>query len=274
MSNRISSYYGFLGAINSISVEMRDEATDVHTEEWQSMKIGDRPEAAMKEIMNIVFAVHMNPIESIVNLQGEIKPNLPWAEKHFLERVGGEPINPGEEWKNWPWANSSNKHRDESGIFNHNYMERYWPKEAGEWRNPNSIHHNYGIRGPYGDLNDVVDLLVDQPLTRQAYLPVWFPEDTGLQNRGRKPCSLGYQFIMRDRKLSIHYYIRSCDFLRHFRDDIYLTVRLLIWVLSQCKSKSPEFWGTVLLGDFHMHITSLHMFINDWNQMFGDKNEN
>ena len=66
----------------------------------------------------------------------------------------------------------------------------------------------------YGDLDDVVTLLTNDPLTRQAFLPMWFPEDTGVVHGTRVPCSLGYHFMQRDGRLSITYYIRSCDIVR------------------------------------------------------------
>jgi hypothetical protein len=57
--------------------------------------------------------------------------------------------------------------------------------------------------------------------------------------------------------------MRSCDFVRHFRDDVYLTIRLLLWVLDRCRERSPEEWVDVTPGTFRMHITSLHMFVPD-----------
>ena len=95
------------------------------------------------------------------------------------------------------------------------------------------------------------------PLTRQAYLPVFFPEDTGAHHGERIPCTLGYQFMQRRNQLSIWYFIRSCDFTRHFRDDVYLAIRLLDWMRQEVGLG----WGR---GDFHMIIASLHMFHNDW----------
>jgi thymidylate synthase len=123
-----------------------------------------------------------------------------------------------------------------------------------------------GIKYEYGDLSDVVALLSSDPYTRQAYLPIWFPEDTGGGSK-RAPCTLGYHFIMRENKLDITYYIRSCDMLRHFRDDIYLTHRLALWVITQCMARNPK-WKEVEPGTFNMHITSLHIFANDWQSMF------
>ena len=118
------------------------------------------------------------------------------------------------------------------------------------------------IHFDYGDLGDIIKLLADQPLTRQAYLPVWFPEDTGALHGGRLPCTLGYQFIMRDGRFHIIYPIRSCDFVRHFRDDIYMTVRLLQWVKERA-AELNSVWDEVRLGTYTMHITSLHCFVQD-----------
>ena len=113
-----------------------------------------------------------------------------------------------------------------------------------------------GIRFTYGDLQDVVELLQMSPLTRQAYLPVWFPEDTGAHHGERVPCTLGYHFIIRGGALHIIYYIRSCDFLRHFRDDVYMAARLALWVYDRV--------GAALkMGNLTMHITSLHVFEAD-----------
>jgi hypothetical protein len=124
---------------------------------------------------------------------------------------------------------------------------------------------NKGYRFPYGDLDDLVTLLANEPTTRQAYLPIWFPEDLGAcRLKKRVPCSLGYQLIMRDNKLHIVYYLRSCDFVRHFRDDVYLTIRLALWVLEQCRLAAPgKEWSDVKLGTLRMHVTSLHVFVSD-----------
>ena len=129
-----------------------------------------------------------------------------------------------------------------------------------------------GIRSRYGDLMDVVYLLAEQPLTRQAWLPIFFPEDTGRGDGGRKPCTLGYQFMVRDNGLHIYYPLRSCDFFRHWADDVYLTVRLGLWVLEEA-AKINGYFRNVRLGSFSMHCTSLHMFKNDYHQLGGKPDE-
>ena len=143
-------------------------------------------------------------------------------------------------------------------------LEGYWPKFAGD--EAAGLHR--GIRWEYGDLNDVIYLLMKEPDTRQAYLPIFFPEDTGVGDGGRKPCTLGYQFIVRDQRLHCYYPMRSCDLMRHYRDDEYLTVRLMLWVLDQCRRQSdiqpgPNVWDNIKPGTLTMHMTSLHCFVND-----------
>ena len=185
--------------------------------------------------------------DNLDRLRGAIKPNLPWADDHFKERVSGWPLNPGETWKNWPWALAADKHRTEGECFSHTYMERFWAAKTD----------GHGIRYPYGDLGSLVELLRREPNTRQAYLPVFFPEDTGAIHGGRIPCTLGYHFIQRGGYLHMSYYIRSCDLYRHFRDDVYLAAKLLLWVRDQVNPNWTPGW-------LRMDIGSLHCFVNDY----------
>lgn len=284
-------YQTFTQAIADTKYALEKRSKIVHPNKWQGKDVSQSPEMATHELLHHSIRVNMGGMRvpstaiggTLGTLQQDINPNLPWADNHFEERVCGAPINPGVQWAHWPFGLSAQKFLDDEGKFNHNYMERYWPKQAGGKNYPTAtpeqfwdLHKNYegrgtdysmrGIRYEYGDLDDVVNLLCGDPLTRQAYLPVWFPEDTGGGDK-RAPCTLGYHFIMRDSRLDITYYIRSCDYLRHFRDDIYLTVRLLLWVLDRCRERS-NLWDDITPGDFLMHVTSLHIFRNDYRQLF------
>ena len=275
MSN-VALFPNFAQVLNYFQDAMLRKSFEVHTEKWQGMDVSRRPEAKMREILFQSFQVVLHG-ESLELYAKDIKPNLPWADRHFEEeRVSKEPINPGETWKIWPWGHSADKFRTEGEQYNHTYAERYWPKVAGVTPGGKTKNHTWikeverkGIRYPYGDLNDVVDLLYREPHTRQAYLPVFFPEDTGAVHGGRIPCTIGYHFLLRGNVLHIAYQIRSCDLVRHLRDDIYLTVRLLLWVLQELREREPRIWDQVQPGMFTMHISSLHVFINDWRAMGG-----
>ena len=234
-------------AINWAGTELYKWGEDIRTEKWQGKETQDIH--TMIEVLDLSFKAPV--IESLPILRAQIKPNLPWADDHFLERVGRVPLNPGNEYKNWPYykGRPENDHyRTEGEKFTHSYMERIWAPTD-----------KMGIRYKYGDFDDVVNLLHREPFTRQAYLPIWFPEDTGVKFGGRVPCTIGYWFLRRGNLLHITYHIRSCDFIRHLRDDVYLAARKQIWVLEELRRKDPS-WNEVWPGNLIMHIGSLHCF--------------
>ena len=251
-------YPRFRDAINRVGHDLATISYEVDTKRWQSSDVSDKPEMKMREVFNTSFTVSLNS-EHPDEYHSDIGPNLPWADDHFDERVGGQPLNPGIQWREWPYALSADKFRTEGDKFSHTYMERYWPKLA-DYRGMLDGHR--GIRYRLGDLSDVVQHLTDNPETRQAYLPVWFPEDTGVVHGERVPCTLGYHFLYRMGFLHCTYYIRSCDFVRHFRDDLYLSLRLQCWMLD-CLRVQPG-WEDVKPGVFVFHCVSMHCFENDY----------
>jgi hypothetical protein len=267
-------YPNFSAAITAVGNQLRDYPHEIPAGRWQSTDMSKDPAARMKEILNVSFQVALAWNENPSVWADDIKPNMPWAEDHFKERVCGRPLNPGVQWANWPWALSADKFRKAAGEkFSHTYMERYWPKHAGPEVTGYGLSGHTGIRYDYGDLNDVVTHLLGDPLSRQAYLPVWFPEDTGVVHGERVPCTLGYHFIQRSGYFHSTYYIRSCDFYRHFRDDLYLSIRLQLWLLQQLRGKEPhtvsELWKRVKMATFTFHCVSMHCFVNDWNKLYG-----
>ena len=258
-------YTRFRDAINRVGRDLALMSYEVDSKRWQSIDISDKPEMKTREILNTSFQVSLNSGD-YHDYQSDIGPNLPWADDHFDERVGGEPLNPGVQWAKWPYSLSAEKFKGSSDQFSHTYMERYWPKLTGVSdydRETLGEYYHKGIRYDYGDLRDVVNHLANHPETRQAYLPVWFPEDTGVVHGERVPCTLGYHFIYRMGYLHCTYYIRSCDFTRHFRDDLYLSMRLQLWILDQLRMRDAT-WENVQPGLFMFHCVSMHCFENDY----------
>lgn len=267
----------FTEARRLLATGFKTEAERVSAKQWQGVDVSTKPEMVTNELRHVMFKVPLFPHgENRRHWQDDVKPNLPWADHHFEERVCGAPINPGVEWENWPYNKSAEGFLEE-GIFNHNYMERFWPRfaamvkypirTASEWfehftamSKVEKIKPRFGIREEYGDLIDLVNLIAADPLTRQAYFPLYHPEDVRV--RGRKPCTLGYQFILRENRMDIVYHMRSVDFVRHFNDDIYLAIRLLLWVLNELRCIDRR-WRLVQPGWYVMTCTSLHTFQND-----------
>jgi hypothetical protein len=248
------------------------ESDPVYVGEWQSQKSVAGANTTY-EVLNASFSMQM-PHHSM-DAARVTGANLPWAEDHFQERVSGIPMNPPPSNAWWPFAVAGNDMHKANEQFSHTYPERYWPKQAGDpmfHPRAKTDFPMWGIRYPYGDLGDVVRQLYDSPYTRQAYLPVWLPEDTGSVQGQRVPCTLGYQFLIRrdakgGNELHVIYSMRSCDFMRHLADDIYMTIRLAQWVRTKLVDQAVEDDYVTLqdltMGKLHFHAGSLHIFEPD-----------
>lgn len=288
---------GFDNTVRYLAGKLLD-TEPIHIGEWQSTDVSASKMHATYELTDVMLRLEIP--RNANDLASGLYPhvNLPWAEEHIAERVGGMPLNPPPSHVRWPWGRYNINHQV-GDKFSHTYPERMWPKHAGDV----DCHHGYvvsalsgvvavdqygqaddgrqvcngrsGIRFEYGDLSDVVNLLVKNPLTRQAYLPIWFPEDTGAVHGQRVPCTLGYHFMFRNNRLSCRYYMRSCDLIRHFADDVYLAARLTQWVHEEWQQRvtfqamklNPEVrnWAAPATspGDLIMYISSLHAFAGD-----------
>lgn len=217
---------------------------------WQQLDISGSDAHDTYELRNVTLWIDLDEYP-----HEQFRPDMPWARDHFHERVGGLPVNPGSTHEYWPYHGNGAGLHLRGKIYDHNYMERIWPKEAG-WDCGRSVIPHFGIRFEYGDLADVVALLKREPLTRQAFLPIWFPEDTGAAQGQRVPCSLGYHFMFREGRLDCTYYLRSCEVYRHFTNDMYLAGMLTKWVRDQAGLPAD-------LGQLTVHISSFHGFVGD-----------
>lgn len=231
------------------------------------LDVTEKPEWVSRELQHV--SLQFFAPKGVNQAQDLIEPNLPWVEEHFQERVGGLPLNPPPSHERWPFARTGNaEHLTEAGKFSHTYPERVWPRFANvEGCTPEGrqifVPH-VGLRFEYGDLNDLIKVLVKDPLSRQAYLPIWFPEDLAAtaHHNARVPCTLGYHFLQRRGELDVTYYLRSCDFVRYFKDDVYMAVRLGHWVRDQLNGLGVG-KGRLDMGKIIVHITSLHCFEGD-----------
>lgn len=219
----------------------------------------DDTTASTHELLHVTETFEIG--EHMGGLQAMFKPNLPWAEDHFQERISGEPLNPSpsEEW--WPFARQGNAEHKKDQVFSHTYPERFWPRFANEGGKCADSERVIavpivGIRFEYGDFYDLIKVLRANPWSRQAYLPIWFPEDLAAARQGeRVPCSLGYHFLRtEDGTLDCTYTLRSCDIVRFYRDDMYMAGRLLQVVAYEVGLRP----GTLVT-----HINNLHCFPGD-----------
>lgn len=206
----------------------------------------------IKEMANLYMVCPMTNNKSL--LATETLADLPWAEDHFQERVNpknhDDALNPGEAYRWWPYAKFKNEGDDFARLntkFSHTYMERFWPSGKE------------GVRFEMGNWSRFVQNAIKNPNSRQLYFPIFYPEDTEASFQGERiPCTLGYHFQLFGGYLHLSYFIRSCDLHKHFRNDVYLTIRL-----AQELKKLVPAYKNVPLGNLNMWIGNLHCFIND-----------
>ncbi len=210
----------------------------------------------IKEMANLYIITPMT--KSISTLAHETQADLPWAEDHFQERINPrnhkEALNPGYAYKYWPYANFKDKGDDfktqkdsEDEKFSHTYMERFWPPKKK------------GIRFHMANWAKFIENAKDTPHSRQLYFPIWYPEDIEASLQGeRPPCTLGYHFQTFHGYLHLTYFIRSCDLHKHFRNDVYFTIRLA----QELKAQVPAY-KNIPLGNLNMWVGNLHCFLND-----------
>lgn len=200
---------------------------------WQ----GQNTDMAMLEVDNLFYKcpIYKTQAEAIENLA----PNLEWADAHFMERISGEPLNPPPSHSKW-LKDTEKFYMAGTDKFSHTYPERFWPKTLLQ----------RGIRFETADLNTLIDLLKEDPNTRQAYLPIFFNEDLTCALEGeRVPCTLGYYFYKKGDVLHCNYVIRSIDVIRHLHNDLYLTWLLLDYVCERLSYTS----GSITLIAFNAH---------------------
>ena len=173
----------------------------------------------------------------------ELGASQPWADVHFEERTGGKPLNPPP--SHTMWLKNTGDYLSENEAFSHSYPERMWAPSMD------------GIRFKTGNLGNAVELLRNDPTTRQCYVPMWFPEDIVAANQGeRVPCSFGWHFMERGGQLHCSYHMRSCDVVRHLHNDLYFANCLTQWMIDQSGIDAQ-------VGYLHFSSTSLHCFAND-----------
>lgn len=120
------------------------------------------------------------------------------------------------------------------------------------------------LRGAYGprlrswsgdtdQLDQARRELLDDPATRRAVIQLW---DAARDHHGHRdvPCTLGYQFLLRDGRLDMHTTMRSQDLWLGFCYDIFAAT-----VLHELMAG----WLGADLGDYHHHIDSLHLYDAD-----------
>lgn len=109
-----------------------------------------------------------------------------------------------------------------------------------------------GAYGPrtYYQLGHVVGLLNREPDTRQAYVTIWNGSEQGVKSHD-VPCTLGFQFMIRDDKLDMRVSMRSSDVFLGIPYDWTMFSRLQLMV-ARCLNIVPGRY-THVVGSQHLY---------------------
>lgn len=205
----------------------------------QDQNVADDPRFQTIELVGYGYVLKNTDIGSdeMMKMLTDSNANVRWATDELVERTKRQRYqpNPGVAWaKNHEFW----KPFIREGVFSYSYAER-WLEQI-----------------PY-----VVNELNRRPNTRQVVMTMYDRHQDMMNwgGRDRVPCSLTYQFILRDGRLDLVYNQRSCDFVKFFATDVYLTCGLLQHVVSELLS----FGDDVARGRLIHFLGSLHAFAGD-----------
>lgn len=230
--------------VEEVKRDLAEMGIVVRPATMQDKYVKGNPDYETKELQNYSYC--------LLNARSQDIPGVtqPWADAEFKERVTdpylrapdgelSEPhfINPGEAWKLREEVWSEYMH---DGKLAYTYNELLWNNDQ---------------------TMKVINRLKEDPDSRQLWISLWNPDKDPdfLGGVSRVPCSLGYGLQVRDGKLNLHYVMRSCDFVTHFRNDVYLAIKFLEWVAE--KTGYP-------VGDFTHTMFSCHVYNKDIQGVF------
>lgn len=244
-------YMDFTECREEIKRDLAEMGHIVKPKSYQNKVVEGDPNFETKELRNYVYTI-IQPQLSEVNKYA----NQPWCDDEAKERFCGERLNPGEAYK----------HRKElweefmvDGKQDYTYPERFNPEViAFEGYEP----YTYDV----DQLHEIAVELADNPDSRQCYLSIWEPADIQyIGGKKRVPCTLGYLFQVRDNELHITYMQRSCDFIEHYSNDVYLAIATAHELARRIeKEGGPQY----SVGTFTHFIGSMHIYKKDIKGVF------
>lgn len=216
----------FEEARNEIRRDLAEMGIQVKPKTYQNKDISEDESMNTRELQNYSYTIINSDPNDI-----EI-PNVAWALAEWEERrtgIEGEPVNPGEAWK---WRSQVWEEFLVREQFDYSYPERLW-------------------QNGFNPIGNIISRIKQDPGSRQLWCSIWDQSDNlVIGGKARVPCSLGYNFQVRNDQVNIHYVMRSCDFATHFSNDVFFACKLLDYV----SEKTGYLRGTVTQTIFSMHI--------------------
>lgn len=219
---------------SEVKRDLAEMGVEVQLHTMQDKQILDNPEYVTNELIGYSYMI-TNPSDKEELMKAFKKEHeLPWAEAEFAERINQKKVNPGEAYK----------------------MREVWE----EFVHDGKFAYSYSER--IGDqVEKVIAMLKKTPSSRNAIVSIWDPtiDIDRIGGVQRVPCSMYYQFLIRNGELNLIYTMRSNDLITHWCHDIYLAITLQQYVAK--KLNLP-------VGNFIQFVGSLHTYKKDLKGVF------
>lgn len=232
-----------LEMVREMDRELKVSGITVPVKHYQNQELTGENQNT-KELIGVNFVISKPWLKKREMLEFLFKDEAEKIEKYcqqeILDRVDRTGLNPGNSYKIRLdlWQKLMSK--KDGDKFDYTYSERI----------------NYQAQ-----LDNAIDALKDDIHTRRAMIMIFQPDDT-IESMGyqtRIPCSISYQFLIRNNKLMVLYYIRSNDYFKHFAIDIWLTQALQEYICEQLQDTYPG----LKVGSLNYYAGSFHAYNED-----------
>jgi thymidylate synthase len=224
-------YSSFKEMYGEVGRDLWEMGIRVHPQTMQDKVVKDDKNYETVELRAYCYQVSppINIMEA-ATMVSEVGGNLKYCNQEFLDRINPEYENPGESWKLMDDVWNEFMH---DGKFAYTYNERYQPQ-----------------------IYKLIEELKKNPETRQGVLTMYdyHLDQDSRGGKNRVPCSLMYQFMIRENALDCIYFMRSCDYLLHFPHDVYITALLQNHIATELELEA---------GYFTHFMSSLHAYEKD-----------
>lgn len=241
-------YKTIVEALDETARDIKVRAITTKCKSYQDKKL-EGEDQFIKELIGVDFKIDKplldrdKAIEYMFKDPEEAKKIIRYCEQEIKDRCSGEPLNPGNSYK--IRSDMWNKFLEGSGKFSYQYAERLWTNDQ---------------------FKSVIECLRNDSGTRQAVLSVWNPDKDMISSKlgggNRIPCSLNYQFLIRNNHLHCIYSMRSNDFFGHHVIDLYCASGLMEYVVKELQDTYPD----LKVGSLSYMCGSLHAFKWDIDQ--------
>lgn len=249
-------YTNFKEAVKEVERDLWEMGIRVHPQTMQDKEVANDPDYETVELQGYAFKIQQWKwnYDEVADTVAEwlrtdvgdeaVEHIMRYILTEFAERMKGESKNPGCAYLTRKEIWDEYLH---DGYFSYTYSDRlsrqisriiYELQQRPETRQAiMTIHSN---------IRPAADHRIETTLSEDALK---------MGGKGRVPCSLYYQLMIRRGLMDFIYSMRSCDFLIHFVVDIAIATKIQDWFADKLELK-----GT---GEFTYFVGSLHAYQKD-----------